>query len=65
MSDLQDIIATCTKRAYVSGINAHKQDILKLLTEAKNDTKCTCDNCEQWLNAFEFLIAKIEGRINA
>jgi len=65
MSDLHEIIATCTKRAYNSGVNAQKQDVLKLLEAINKETTCTCSNCEQWVNAFEFLIAKLDGKIDA
>ena len=65
MSDLQDIIATSTMRAFRSGMRAERQHVIELLQEAKKETHCDCANCDQWLNAFEFLIAKIEGKINA
>lgn len=65
MSDLHDIIATCTKRAYISGINAQKQDLIKMLAAKKSETTCDCENCKQWVNAFDFLIATIEGKIDA
>lgn len=65
MSDLQEIIATSTKRAYVSGINAQKLDLIKLLTQKKRETTCDCANCQQWLAAFDFLIATVEGKLDA
>lgn len=64
MSDLHEIIATCTKRAYDSGVNAQRNNVVKLLESIKKETTCTCTNCEQWINAFEFIIAKLDGKIN-
>jgi hypothetical protein len=65
MSDLQDVIATSTKRAYISGINAEKRDLIKLLKQKKLETTCACENCQQWIGAFDFLIATVEGKIHA
>jgi len=48
MSELQDIIAT-------SSI---------LLAETKDQTLCTCHGCEEWMNALDFVIARIENKIH-
>ena len=64
MSQLQDIIATSTVRAFNSGIRHERQHIIKLLAETKDETLCTCHGCKEWLNALDFVIAKIEGTIH-
>ena len=64
MSELQDIIATSTVRAFNSGIRHERQQIIKLLAETKDETLCTCHGCEEWLNALDFVIARIEGTIH-
>lgn len=63
MSDLQEIIATSSIRWYNSGMRAERDNIIKLLAETKDETLCTCTGCEEWVNAFDFVIAKIEGKI--
>ncbi len=64
MSELQDIIATSTVRAFNSGIRHERQHIIKLLAETKDETLCTCHGCQEWLNALDFVIARIEGTIH-
>jgi hypothetical protein len=64
MSELQDIIATSTVRAYNSGMRAERQHIIRLLAETKDQTLCTCHGCEEWLNALDYIIARIENKIH-
>lgn len=63
MSDLQDIIATSSIRWYNSGMRAEREQIIKLLAETKDETLCTCDGCKEWVNAFDYVIARIKGTI--
>ena len=64
MKDLQDIIATSSIKAFKHGMQHEREHIIRLLAETKDQTLCTCDGCEQWLNALDFVIAKIEGKIH-
>ena len=64
MSDLQDIIATSSIRAFNSGIKNQREYILRLIEKHKAETQCDCPGCESWKNAFEFLIKEIKGEIN-
>ena len=68
MSDLQDIIATTSIRAFKSGYNfgrkEEQQHIVTLINQHEQETDCDCPGCESWKNAFEFLIKEIKGEIN-
>lgn len=64
MSELQDIIATSSIRWYNSGMKAERDSIIRLLAETKDETLCTCDGCKEWVNAFDYVIARIEGKIH-
>jgi hypothetical protein len=64
MNDLQSIIATSSIKAFKHGMQHEREHIIRLLAETKDQTLCTCDGCEQWLNALDFVIAKIEGKIH-
>ena len=68
MSDLQDIIATTSIRAFNSGYNLGKREeeqlVIKLLDKHKQETDCDCPGCDSWTNAFEFLKREIQGQIN-
>jgi hypothetical protein len=35
-----------------------------LLAETKDQTLCTCHGCEEWMNALDFVIARIENKIH-
>ena len=64
MSELQDIIATSSIRAFNHGVKHEREHIIRLLAETKDQTLCTCHGCEEWLNALDYVIARIEGTIH-
>jgi hypothetical protein len=64
MSELQDIIATSSIKAFNHGMKAEREQILKVLAETKDQTLCTCHGCEEWMNALDFVIARIENKIH-
>jgi hypothetical protein len=64
MSDLQDIIASSSIRAFNCGVKNQQEYVLRLIEKHKQETKCDCPGCESWTNAFEFLIKEIKGEIN-
>jgi len=64
MSELQDIIATSTIRAFKHGMEHERQHIIGILTEARDQTSCSCDGCKEWLSALDYFIARIENKIN-
>ena len=64
MSELQDIIATSSIRWYNSGMKAERDSIIRLLAETKDETLCTCHGCKEWVNAFHYVIARIQGKIH-
>ena len=64
MSELQDIIATSSIKAFNHGMQAEREHIIRLLAETKDETLCTCDGCKEWVSAFDFVIARIRGTIH-
>ena len=68
MSDLQDIIATTSIRAFNSGYNFGRKEeqehIVTLINQHEQETDCDCPGCESWTNAFEFLKKEIKGELN-
>jgi hypothetical protein len=68
MSDLQDIIVSSSIKAFKSGYNfgrkEEQQNIVKLLEQHEQETKCDCEGCQSWTNAFDFIIKEIKGEIN-
>jgi len=68
MSDLQDIIATTSIRAFKSGYNfgrkEEQQHIVTLINQHEQETDCDCPGCESWTNAFKFLKKEIKGELN-
>jgi hypothetical protein len=68
MSDLQDIIATTSIRAFKSGYSfgrkEEQQHIIHLLDQHEQETNCDCPGCISWTNAFEFLKREIKGEVN-
>jgi hypothetical protein len=68
MSDLQDIIATTSIRAFKSGYNFGRKEeqehIVTLINQHEQETDCDCLGCESWTNAFEFLKKEIKGELN-
>lgn len=61
MSDLQDVIVTTTIRAFNEGVSRERDLVLKLLRETKEDTKCECEGCVAWKNAFDWLASEIKS----
>ena len=61
MSDLQDVIVTSSIKAFNHGIRAERERILRILNQHEAETKCECDNCVSWINAFELLKAEINA----
>jgi hypothetical protein len=64
MSDLQDIIATSSIKAFNHGMQAERNHVLHIIEKHKLETQCDCSGCESWTNAFEFLKREIKGEIN-
>jgi hypothetical protein len=60
MNDLQEAIATTSMRAFNEGVSRERNSIIELLEKHKQETACSCAGCEEWLNAFDFLIAEIK-----
>lgn len=61
MSDLQEVIATTSIKAFNEGVARERDLILKLLTDTKQETKCECEGCQAWKNAFDWLALEIRG----
>jgi hypothetical protein len=64
MSELQDIIATSSIKAFNHGMQHEREHILRVLAETKDQTLCTCHGCKEWLNALDYVVARIEGKIH-
>ncbi len=60
MNDLQEAIATTSLKAFNEGVLRERANILSLLEKHKQETACPCKGCEEWLSAFDFLIAEIK-----
>lgn len=65
MSDLQEVIATTSIKAFNEGVARERDLIIRLLNQTKQETKCECENCESWKNAFDWLVSEIQGTNNA
>lgn len=65
MSDLQEVIATTSIKAFNEGVARERDLIIRLLKQTKQETKCECENCESWKNAFDWLVSEIQGTNNA
>jgi hypothetical protein len=63
MSDLQDLIASSSIRAFKHGMQHEREHTLELIQKHKIETKCDCPGCESWTNAFEFLAREIRGEV--
>jgi hypothetical protein len=61
MSDLQDVIAKTSMKAFNEGVSRERDLILKFLSETKEETKCECEGCVAWKNAFDWLAAEIRS----
>lgn len=59
MSELQDVIATSTIRAYNHGMRTERERILRIINQHEAETNCNCNGCESWINAFELLKVEI------
>lgn len=64
MSQINDLIATTSVKAFKHGMQHEREHIIRLLAETKDETLCTCDGCKEWVNAFDYVIARIEGKIH-
>lgn len=64
MSDINDLIATTSVKAFRHGMQAEREHIIRLLAETKDETLCTCHGCEEWMNALDYVIARIENKIH-
>jgi hypothetical protein len=62
MSDLQEVIATATIRAYNRGIAIERNRVLSIINGHEAETKCKCEGCISWMNAFELLKVEIDGK---
>ena len=63
MSDLNELIASTTVRAYNQGMQSEREHIIRMLKEMKQHTECDCSGCDSWTNAFEFLIRELRGEV--
>jgi hypothetical protein len=45
-------------------MKAEREHILRVLAETKDQTLCTCHGCEEWMNALDYVIARIENKIH-
>lgn len=59
MSELQDVIATSTVRAFNVGVIRERERILGIINQHEAETKCECEGCVSWINAFELLKVEI------
>jgi len=59
MSELQDVIATSSIRAFNMGMRKERERVLGIINQHEAETKCDCDGCVSWINAFELLKAEI------
>jgi hypothetical protein len=44
-------------------MQAEREHIIRLLAETKDETLCTCSGCQEWVNAFDYVIARIQNKI--
>jgi hypothetical protein len=63
MSDLQEVIATTSIKAFNEGVARERDLILRLLMTTKQETKCSCEGCQAWKSAFDWLALEIRGSI--
>ena len=64
MNDLQEIIASNSIKAFKNGMQHERNHIIQLLAETKDQTLCTCHGCKEWLNALDYIIARVENKIH-
>jgi hypothetical protein len=64
MSDLQDIIASTSIKAFNEGVSRERDLILKFLSDTKQETKCECEGCVAWKSAFDWLASEIKSASN-
>jgi hypothetical protein len=65
MSDLQEIIANTSIKAFNEGVCRERDMILNFLSKTKEATKCECENCQSWKNAFDWLMTEITNEQNS
>ena len=65
MSDLQEIIASNSIKAFNQGIRTEREQIIQKLLSAKQETKCDCDGCLHWKTAFDWIVHEIETQEKA
>jgi hypothetical protein len=61
MSDLQEVIASTSIKAYNEGLSRERQNLLNLLSEFKKKTECECSNCDSWKNAFDWIMLELQN----
>jgi hypothetical protein len=61
MSDLQEVIASTSIKAYNEGMNRERNHIVNLLREFKEKTECECTGCDSWKNAFDWLMLELQN----
>ena len=61
MSDLQEIIASTSIKAFNEGVSRERDLVLRFLMNTKQETKCECENCQSWKNAFDWLASEIRN----
>ena len=61
MSELQDVIATSSIRAFNMGVIKERERVIGILNQHEAETKCECEGCQSWINAFELLKVEING----
>jgi hypothetical protein len=61
MSDLQEIIASTSIKAFNEGVSRERDLVLRFLMNTKQETKCECENCQSWKNAFDWLATEIRN----
>lgn len=57
-----ETLIAISNEGYRNGIATERERIIKLLAETKDETLCTCHGCEEWLNALDYVIARIENK---
>lgn len=60
-SDLQEIIANTSIKAFNEGVSRERDFVLRFLMNTKQATKCECENCQSWKSAFDWLIEEIKN----
>lgn len=64
MSDLQEIIANTSIKAFNQGVARERDLILKFLSDTRTNTTCECENCQSWKSAFDWIELQVKGVLN-